>query len=501
MRKIPVAMATQHPDNAFPPYWELRGDGFVSVQEEVDECASCFADLGIDEYMWDWEGKYADEAVIDKLLSKHFAYFQTHQVGKDRFLTFRLPNIWQEKGYSLARALMVVLTSEEFAQDLELHSPPLFEVILPMTERADQLLYIQCAFRDLAKFKIKTFTHRKTAHNACLQMIPLVESIKSQFGIGTILDSYLKGYKTQFGHKPEYMRVFLARSDPALMAGMVPNVLANKIALSEVRAISERHDVPMYPIIGAGSLPFRGGLRPDNIDDFLDEYRGVRTFTIQSAFRYDYPAKVAASAVRKLQSARPTRAVAIPDADREGLQHIAHAFEKRYRESLDAILEHMQDYFAAVPKRRERRQHTGLLGYKRNVGGQALPRAITFTAAFYSLGIPPEFLGGRALLDISPQERALLLKHYRHLRDDLAYAGKFLNRENLEELARRHAGWKLVQKDIHAIESVLNLSLRPRTKIDKLHKNYSANAMLLSKDRNGLARLITATARLRRSLG
>lgn len=42
MRNIPSVMATQHPDNAQAPYWETDGDGFVSIYEEMDECASSF---------------------------------------------------------------------------------------------------------------------------------------------------------------------------------------------------------------------------------------------------------------------------------------------------------------------------------------------------------------------------------------------------------------------------------------------------------------------------
>ena len=172
-RKIPVTMATQHPDNARAPYWERDGDGFVNIYEELEECMSCYRDLGINEFMWDWEGKYADEAVIDKLFSNYFDYFKQHQLGRDKFLTFRLPNIWHEKGYSLLRALMVILTSEDFARDIKFHQQPLFEVILPMTERAEQLIYIQDCFKKLARFKSKQFNHSSAGNSDYLEAIPL----------------------------------------------------------------------------------------------------------------------------------------------------------------------------------------------------------------------------------------------------------------------------------------------------------------------------------------
>src|SRR5579884_1651517 len=137
MRKIPAAMATQHPDNAAAPYW-APDNPFISVYQEINEAVACFKDLGVSEYMWDWEGKHADAAVIDRLFSDYYDYFAKHQLGRNKFLTFRIPNIWEEKGYNLLQAMTAILSSEDFARDLKFCQRPLFEVILPMTEKAEQ---------------------------------------------------------------------------------------------------------------------------------------------------------------------------------------------------------------------------------------------------------------------------------------------------------------------------------------------------------------------------
>jgi phosphoenolpyruvate carboxylase len=102
-RKIPVFMATQHPDNANAPAWNNEVP-FISAHNELDECMRAFRDLGVDECMWDWEGKYADESVIDKLYSTESAFFKKHPLGKELFLTFRIPNVSKERGYSLVRS-------------------------------------------------------------------------------------------------------------------------------------------------------------------------------------------------------------------------------------------------------------------------------------------------------------------------------------------------------------------------------------------------------------
>src|SRR3989338_2193786 len=147
MRMIPSAMATQHPDNANKPYWHHTS--FISAAAEIKESFLCFSDLGIDEYNWDWEGKFVDEAVVDRLLHKHYSYFQKNPLGKSKFLTFRIPNPRVEKQFRLARAFMVVITTSQLAQSLGFDSPPIFETILPLTETANEIIEIQRAFREL----------------------------------------------------------------------------------------------------------------------------------------------------------------------------------------------------------------------------------------------------------------------------------------------------------------------------------------------------------------
>ena len=61
------------------------------------------------------------------------------------------------------------------------------------------------------------------------------------------------------------------------------------------------------------------------------------------------------------------------------------AYQSRIEE-LAPLINSVAQY---VPRRRARKLHIGLFGYSRNVKGKAMPRAIPFAAAFYSLGIPP----------------------------------------------------------------------------------------------------------------
>lgn len=496
-------MATQHPDNACAPFWEKDGDGYISVYEELDECMACLKSLNVDEFMWDWEGKFADEAVIDKLFPDYYDYFKKHHLGQSKFLTFRLPNVWQEKGYSLIRALMVILTSEDFAHDLKFPGPPLFEVILPMTEWAEQLIYIQNSFKKLAKFKQKTFDHRKNEHSDYLHVIPLVESVQNQLGVAKLLRQYLELHKKYFYSKPPYLRPFLARSDPALVSGLTATVLANKLALSDIYEFSEKHQIPVYPIIGAGSLPFRGGLNPGNLSNFLKEYGGIRTVTIQSAFRYDYSLAQVKRAIKYLNKHLPQSQVRmVLRKDRGLLQMMVKKFEKSYQTTLNRLLKDLNWFFVAVPKRRERRQHIGFLAYQRRVGSKALPRAINFTAALYALGVPPEFIGlGRVLASLKQDEQMLLEKYYLNIRPDLEQAAGFINRDNLERLAKANSAWQQVAKDVVLVEKIFNIKLGPKSQNELLHQNLSSNLWLQRKNLNEVDRLIVETGKLRKSLG
>ena len=501
-RKIPSTMATQHPDNAHGPFWD-DGDGFVAAHEEPEECLVCFRDLGVQEFMWDWEGKYADESVIDKLFSKHYAYFKKHLLGRDAFLTFRLPNVWQEKGYSLIRALMVILTSEDFAQDLAFRARPLFEVILPMTERAEQLMYIQTSFRKLAHFKDKVFNHHKNNNTDYVEVIPLVEGVEDQLHITKLLDAYVRLHERFFHRKPAYIRPFLARSDPALISGFVANVLANKVALSEVYTFAKKSGVGAFPIIGAGGLVFRGGLNPARIKKFAAEYAGVRTATVQSAFRYDYPLNQVKKAIQYLHRELPKGKVQfITDTDRAALLRVIEKFSAMYQSTLTKLVKDLEPVFGAVPKRRERRQHIGLLAYGRRMGKSTLPRAISFTAALYSIGAPPEFIGlGRTLASLSDQEQKILVKYYRFFADDVREAGRYINRENIETLARGNPSWRLVAEDVALAEKFLGARFAPKSTKELLHHSLTSQLLLQRNNKEAVSRLIVETGKLRRSLG
>lgn len=503
MRKIPATMATQHPDNAGPPHWKTSGDPFINIQRELADCLSAYQELGVSEYMWDWEGKYADASVVDKLYGGSLPYFKTNPIGKDCFLTFRLPNIWEEKGYSLIQAMTVMLTAEDFAKDLEFQDRPLFEVILPMTARADQLMHMHHLFTELARFKNKVFNSDETENIEMLEMIPLVEGVQDQQAIGSLLSEYIKSYESIYGKKPDYIRPFIACSDPALSSGWLAARLANLDALSQIQQLSDESGVPMYPIAGAGSLPFRGGLSPQSANTFAERYPGVRTVTVQSSFRFDHSLAQVKKSINKLEASLPSsKMISFDKKTTRDIRAIANLSEKIYQETIQGIIGDIQAVFAAVPRRRERRIHTGLLAYGRSSGTVKMPRAITFTAGLYSIGVPPEFIAlGRTLSAINDEQWQTLQKVMPYLSDEIETAGRYLNRANLERLSKRDKAWATILEDVKLTEAKLGVHFGPRTHAEKSHRNVTSNVLLMKNNHKALAGLITETALLRKSLG
>ena len=494
-------MATQHPDHAARPFW--HSSSFIPAIEESKELFLGLSDLGVSEYMWDWEGKLVDESILERLFGEKYDFFKKQPLGKDKFLTFRLPNFKVQHEFRLGRALMGILSTAGLAKQVGMHTPPLFEVILPMTESAEEMVSVQEAFAEIASLKhpLNKFQKDLLSH---ILMIPLFEQVSTIINSDKILEKYLQLHKQIFGFNPPYIRPFIARSDPALNSGLVPTVIAAKIALSRYAKFTKKHNIPTYPIIGCGSLPFRGGLYPLRIDRFIDEYKGIRTVTVQSAFRYDYPRQVITKAVQTLERRLPqTKPVIMTAAEEKKLIAAIKSFEHFYRPTIEHIAPVINHLAAHVPRRRERVQHIGLFGYSRGLGKVSLPRAISFTGVLYSLGVPPELIGtGRGIAHARKTGNlSLIEKHYTNLKHDLYFAGKFLYKEGLMNLAKKSKAWKDVVRDVEEIENYLGKPLAPKYLNEREHQLISAKIHKHLHNSKNLTSLIEQSAILRHSMG
>ena len=115
--RVPKAMSTQHPDNAFPPPFAQDTEA-IRGEDEILEAEYVYSVLGCDEQMWDYEGKDTDVDVVMKLLTANPDFFRANPFGSEVFLTMRIPNPTVEQGTrkKVEEALHNVPTSYDLAQ-------------------------------------------------------------------------------------------------------------------------------------------------------------------------------------------------------------------------------------------------------------------------------------------------------------------------------------------------------------------------------------------------
>jgi phosphoenolpyruvate carboxylase len=425
---IPKCMSTQHPDNVNSPFFAENNE--MGGEDEIQEAYYAFSHLGCDEQMWDCEGKEVDSFVVKKLLTRYEPFFrEKKRLGKDVFLTLRVPNPTVEKNE--AKILLETLESIPRSFDAAKlfyndDTPPIFEVILPMTASCQCLDRIYRYYRDFVVNKQeKSFNEKDITIGEWIgefkpkeiNVIPLFEDMEHMLNAHNVLREYLHDKDIK------HQRVFLARSDPAMNYGLISAVLLNKIALQRLHRLSEDIGVKLFPIIGVGSAPFRGNLKPHTAERVGREYPSAHTFTVQSAFKYDYTPDEVNRGIKILRE----RNTGLPqEIDEEKALKIINKYTGEYKKQIIELAPIINEVARYIPSRRKRKLHIGLFGYSRSLEGVTLPRAITFTAALYSIGLPPEILALNALND---DDLSFIRSVYLNFDQDLIDALHYYNSE------------------------------------------------------------------------
>ncbi len=514
--RVPRTMSTQHPDNARAPYWCRRE--VIQGEDEVYEAFFAFSELKCNEVMWDSEGKDVDTHVVRKLLSSQPDFFREHVLGQDLFLTYRVPNpkIEAAERKTVAETLLNVAVGYDVASTFYgKEVAPIFEVILPFTTSWEEVVGLHQYYKalvshvEIAKTKLAEWMGWFNPRE--VNVIPLIEDKESLLSVDSIVAPYVK----KIGSRR--IRVFIARSDPALNYGLACAVVLAKIALSKMKKLEVEEGIEIYPIIGVGSLPFRGHLSPRNLQGFMNEYRGVYTVTVQSALKYDYALEETQRTVDELNRKLPNGEAVELEVE-ENLLQTLEKLKSAYEEEVERLAPLINAVALYVPPRRARRLHIGLFGYSRGVRGVRLPRAIPFTCALYSLGIPPEFIGLRALTDLNEAEWRTLRQGYLNMINDLREAAGYVSYRNLD-LLQEEAGrlakkvsmseenlkkiFELFLDSLKVVEENLNVKLGPKTYSEKRHENTVNNFLLafLEGDSEAARRYLLEAAIIRRSLG
>jgi phosphoenolpyruvate carboxylase len=275
---------------------------------------------------------------------------------------------------------------------------------------------------------------------------------------------------------------------------MVAAAFSVRAALIDAFEAGDDFDCPVYPIIGVGALPFRGHLTGPSLPDFLQRFPGTRTVTVQSALRYDHDPAEAPAMIQELKRRISHIEDGRPDPrDREILAELAVLFSVNYLSTFHKFAQAVAGLSDLVPEQRDRLTRHSPVSYSRQmprpsrlaemVGSEVLreelrlldempelpvplPRAISFTAALYSIGLPPEFIGtGRGLRAACELYGQSFLKDMRRwfpgLEDALTFSGRYLDLDVAKDFLPRETMQELRQ-DIDDVEELLDLKLGPQ---------------------------------------
>jgi phosphoenolpyruvate carboxylase len=478
--RVPATVATQDADSA---------TAYVGFDEEIEEAVTCLSSredggFGIEEQVIDFTSKLTPfnhiEEIVKKLKDK--GLIPSFNIN----LTPSVPPGNYEPGFRRMAIFQKIIEVNYILRN-ETNGGAIYEVIHPLTEFPKELTRIEMNFNILKNYILETID--PTAKLKDIQIIPFIKDLPSLLNISNIVSEYFKAYPSMLTPLG-YLRIFLGRSDCAMSCGLVPSTLATKIAISDLAALREETGIPIYPILNAGFLPFRGFCNPKYLDNILAEYAGISTLTIPPSLRYDIDRretqKMSALLREKLQSQKP---LSFSKREKNEMVNIISLFTAKYWESLYEILLDTR-IFDLIPSQRERPinvQDTGQTSFQdtikqmakmcteKEISKQLLKfgelkfeskvKPIPFTATLYSIGLPPEFIGtGRGLNAVNEWKSDALEKlldtYYPSLKESLSFASRFICMDAVQKALPKRV-CEQVKEDLKQINEFINVDTNP----------------------------------------
>jgi phosphoenolpyruvate carboxylase len=506
---LPHVMGTQHPDNASAvPF----GDGpAVSRDLEEEEVLYNVTELGLREMMIDYERKRAGTTPLWDWVHRCHTCLENRVIGRDFHVTPRLPNgdkdrddpyFWQSLG--------IFINSLPVMKKLGYPGMAFSEFIIPDVSDGATVAKIERAI--LERYRLQSEQYERFAGGSAfpfegdfhVQGVPLIEAVEDLLEPEPIWEDIIRLRKQWTGRETYIQRSFIARSDPALKAGLPAALIAAAVALEKGRRFENRTGVRVPQIVGIGPSPFRGGLTPESriLDVVLDTYPGMATVTVQSAFRYDHDREDVTAAVGRLEKAlaegwlqRGQLPSGPENAEAEELKRIVAVFKEAYESSYRALQSLVMEAARNVPSHRERYGDVSLAGEARQVSGMPAVRAIKFAASCYSLGMPPGLIGLRAWKSLSGEQQALVERFCPTLRFWIEQEQRWLCAENPAILERRAENGGLTE------DAETARGMTPKTEAEPRHAEIVAEVPRRLEEGKGFTDLVMQAARVRNFLG
>lgn len=469
---FPKIMCTQHPDSV---------SRYIPIQEEVEEAVEAALKYECDEYMPDYEGKATPYHQNVQIISKFLE--ETDLIPGEHFhITPRVPSASQENSFRQIMVMMSIAEANYNSHEFS-NKQAITELIHPMTTATEEIIECQKHMVEVGELAKKEFHFEM--ETPCV--IPLIEDVQGLLNADKTVEDTISSTEKLFDQDLDRYRVFIGKSDSALSFGHVASALSCKYAINDLCELEKNIDTNIGIIFGAGTLPFRGHLSQQNAANFFEEYKGISTITLQSAIRHNHSEDESRELIKyakKNLSGSPER---YDQNDKNDLVNMIAILGSRYNQIIEHISPTISQISNLMPQQRDRLMHGGSNGYSRDIpeisGITSLcrkdiaenleksipskklsfPRAIKFTGALYSIGLPPEIIGlGNALEDIQKAigEDAfenLIGKYYPSMESDIDFVFGYLDLRSANRFLPAFAQRSL-QKDISVLKDLFNVS-------------------------------------------
>ncbi|NYT19173.1 MAG: phosphoenolpyruvate carboxylase, partial [Methanosarcinales archaeon] len=469
---FPKIMCTQHPDSV---------SRYIATQEEVEEAVEAALKYECDEYMPDYEGKATPYHQNVQIVSKFLE--ETNLVPGENFhITPRVPSASQENRFRQIMVMMSIAEANYNSHEFS-NTQAITEIIHPMTTTTEEIIESQEHMAEVGELAKKEFHFEMETP----RVIPLIEDVQGLLNAERTVENTISSTEKILDQDLDKYRIFIGKSDSALSFGHVASTLSCKYAINDLCELEKKIDTNIGIILGAGTLPFRGHLNRKNATNFFEEYKGISTITLQSAIRYNHSENESRELIkyaRKNLSGSPQK---YDQNYKNDLVNMIAILGSRYNQIIEHIAPTISQISGLMPQQRDRLMHGNSTGYSRElpeISGitslcrkdiaedleksipskmLSFPRAIKFTGALYSIGLPPEVIGlGNALEDIHKTigEEAfenLISKYFPSMESDINFVFGYLDLNSANRFLPV-AAQKSLKNDIDILRDIFNIT-------------------------------------------
>jgi phosphoenolpyruvate carboxylase len=286
-----LVLKTFHPDNALaithfddenaPVSDENRVDCAFTDDMEIQEAVYYHKISGKlknerSHLMVDYERKSTDSRILAKMIE---ALIDEQTTIKLMPRSCDIAELSQGNPYRFREILLGIAAANNILNRTS-HIPPIRDLIIPQVSDKRVLKSARATISALRK--AFPDIHKDLSG---IKLVPLIENTNALVNIRENVLTHIDALRGDSFE--EYTRVMLAMSDTSMESGTIATMISLRYALAEIYRYAAEKNTTILPILGGGTLPFRGLQTPENICNLLKNLPASQ-ITIQSAMTFDY---------------------------------------------------------------------------------------------------------------------------------------------------------------------------------------------------------------------